>query len=72
MEKTPTGAKKPSPPVQGKGGDGWEVFSIEGTGDLWYDHPGFGDGCRWVCFEEKGKLGAVQAYQNGPDAGAGE
>ena len=21
----------------------------EDTGKLWYDHPGFGDGCRWVC-----------------------
>eukprot|EP00435_Cladocopium_sp_Y103_P071195 s145_g37.t1 len=72
MEKTPTGVKKPPPPVQGKGGDGWEMFSIEGSSDLWYDHPGFGDGCRWVCFEDKGKLGEVQAYQNTPDAGARE
>jgi len=34
---------------------------IEGTGDLWYDHPGFGDGCRWVC------LAARSAYKIPPN-----
>lgn len=36
---------------------------IEGTGDLWYDHPGFGDGCRWVC------LAARSAYKIPPNKG---
>lgn len=61
--QAPPHVKRPPPPIKGKGGNGWQVFSMENDQGLWYDHPGHGDGYRWVCFEQGGEPGEIQAYQ---------
>ncbi|CAK9041649.1 unnamed protein product [Durusdinium trenchii] len=64
VKDLPPNADKPDPPPA-DGGNGWMKYSNEATGGYWYDHPGNGDGLRWVCFEDPpGQLGEVQAYRN--------